>query len=212
MPIVSPFAANDYTGTGATAAGLPLKPDDYPDFRLMFHPKRWQFHPAIGEWLPRLAPLHLAPGVSCVDKDGGTSLAFAEMEQRGWQVLRRAADYVAQYDAQPLPSGKVPKVYLAKWMVPVLMAGSVVVKYDAEIEIAYLRALIASGQIPAFEDDVKQLLRAKVQDEHDRDAGESTDDGKALARANAAAALLAGMDAADAGEPVPPPPPKKARK
>jgi hypothetical protein len=210
MPIVSSFEPAAYSGTGANAAGLPLNPNDYPDFRLMFHPKRWRFNSDIGEWLPFLAPIHLVPGISAVDKDGGTSLAFAEMEQRGYTVLRDGsgiaspAAYVAQYDTQPLPSGKVPKAYMPKWMVPVLLAGAVVVKHDPEAEVEYLRALVKSGRIPALEDDVKDLLRAKVQDEHDRDAGESTADGKAKARAEAAADILTRMDAADAGEPVAP--------
>lgn len=203
MPIVNDFAPETYTGTGATRSGLPLNPADYPDFRLMYHPKRWQFRPSCGEWLPYLAPLHLVPGVSCVDKDGSYSLAVAEMEQRGWHVLRNAADYVAQYKGQPSASGKVPTIYLPKWMIPVVVAGEVKVKYDAEIEFEFLREMIAENRISQIEPDIKAYQRAKIQDEHDRDAGESTSDGKAARRAKSAAAMLDAIDAAESADPAP---------
>lgn len=216
MPIVttpapSQFAAKPYTGSGQSSAGLALNPGDYPDFRLMYHAKRWVFRDQVGEWLPYLAPLRLEPGVGCVDKDGSTGLAFAEKEQRGWHVLRNAADYVTQYDARPLPSGKVPTIYLPKWMIPEVVAGEVRIKYHPEIEYEFLRAMIAANRISQIEPEIKAYQRAKVQDEHDRDAGESTSDGKAARRAKTAAALLDAMDAAESGEPLPTKPAKAAK-
>lgn len=208
MPIVNDFAPKAYTGTGSNRAGLALNPADYPDFRLMYHPKRWQFRESAGEWLPYLAPLHLVPGVSCVDKDGSYGLAIVEMQQRGWTVLLNAADYVSQYDGQPSASGKVPVIYLPKWMIPVVVAGEIKVKYDAEIEHEFLREMIATHRISQIEPDIKAYQRAKIQDEHDRDAGESTSDGKAARRAKTAAAMLDAIDAAESGEP----PPAKAKR
>ena len=204
MPIVQTpapppeFAPAAYTGHGASAAGLPLNPADYPDFRLMYHPRRWQFFETDSGnvWLPNLAALHLVPGISCIDKDGGTSLAFAEREDRGWTVLRDAGAYVTQYATQPTPSGKVPHVYLPRWMRPQVMAGSVRVVYDRAEHVKFLVGLVVTGKIPNVEAGVVELLRSRVQDEHDRDAGESTADGKAKGRAAKAAKILDAMDKA----------------
>lgn len=216
MPIVTTpaptqFAAKPYTGSGQSSAGLALNPADYPDFRLMYHPKRWVFREGCGEWLPYLAPLRLEPGVSCVDKDGSTGLAFAEMEQRGWTVLRNAADYVTQYDARPLPSGKVPTIYMPKWMIPEVVAGEVRVKYHPDVEYEFLRSMIAANRISQIEPEIKAYQRAKIQDEHDRDAGESTLDGKAARRVKAAAELLDAIDAAEVGTQLPSKPTKAAK-
>lgn len=197
-PPVEEYTPAPYTGHGASAAGLALNPNDYPDFRLMYHPRRWQFFETErgNVWLPNLAALHLVPGLNCVDKDGGTSLAFAEREDMGWTVLRDAVSYVGQHNAQPLPSGKIPKIYLPLWMRPQVMAGTVRVVYDRAEHVKFLIGLVVSGKIPNVEAGVVELLRSRIQDEHDRDSGESTADGKAAGRAKKAAAILAAMDKA----------------
>lgn len=200
---MDPYQADEYTGgSGGQPSGLPLNPEEYPDFRLMFHPKRWQFFQDSeggGEWLPALGKLVLVPGIQCVDKDGGTSLAFAEREDRGWTVLRASSDlraYISQYAGRPRASGRVPTIYLERWMHPRMVAGEVKVKYDRDEHVAFLRALVASGRCPRVEDEVVELLRGRVQDELDRDSGESVSDGKAARRAAAASLRLAAMDAA----------------
>ena len=43
--------------------------------------------------------------MACVDKDGDVSLAMAEKMRRGWIIVEPAAEYIAAYDARPLPSG-----------------------------------------------------------------------------------------------------------
>ena len=175
----------------------------------MYHPKRWTFYAddeGAGEWLPNLAPLYFTPGVACVDKDGDVSLAMAEKMRRGWIIVEPAAEYIAAYDARPLPSGKVPTIYLPMWMVPTPLANEVRVKYDRETHLDYLRRLVSSGRLPPLEPDVVELIRGRIQDEHDRDAGDSSGDGKAARRAEQAAATLAAMDAV-----APAPPAKPAR-
>jgi arylsulfatase A-like enzyme len=70
-------------------------------------------------------------------------------------------------------------------------------------EDEFLREMIAANRISQIEPDIKAYQRAKIQDEHDRDSGESTSDGKAARRAKSAAALLDAIDAAENGEPPP---------
>lgn len=201
MALVNAYAPKSYSAATAAASGLPLNPADYPDFRLMYHPKRWTFYAdenGAGEWLPNLAPLYFTPGVACVDKDGDVSLAMAEKMRRGWLIVEPAADYIAAYDARPLPSGKVPTIYLPVWMVPTPLANEVRVKYDRDTHLDYLRRLVQSGRLPPLDPDVVELIRGRVQDEYERDAGDGSGDGKAARRAEQAAATLAAMDAVNA--------------
>lgn len=210
MALVNAFAPKSYAAATAAATGLPLNPADYPDFRLMYHPRRWTFYQndeGTGEWLPNLAPLYFTPGVACVDKDGDVSLAMAEKMRRGWMIVEPAAEYIAAYDARPLPSGKVPTIYLPVWMVPTPLANEVRVKYDRDTHLEFLRSLVASGRLPELDADVIELIRGRVQDEYERDAGDGSGDGKAARRAEQAAATLAAMDAT-----TPPAKPKAARR
>ncbi|NBV20155.1 hypothetical protein [Janthinobacterium sp.] len=205
MALVNAYAPKGYTAATSAAAGLPLNPSDYPDFRLMYHPKRWTFYAneeGTGEWLPNLAPLYFTPGVACVDKDGDVSLAMAEKMRRGWIIVEPAAEYIAAYDGRQLPNGKVPTIYLPVWMVPTPLANEVRVKYDRDTHLDYLRGLVESGRLPPLDPDVIELIRGRVQDEYERDAGDGSGDGKAARRAEAAAATLAAMDATTPAKPA----------
>jgi hypothetical protein len=216
MPITNDFEPAAYSGRGATARGLPLDPSRYPDTRLMYHPRRWQFFPdeaGGGEWLPNLAELHLVPGLNCVQSDGDVSLAYAERMRAGWVILDSPGEvgrYLVEYEGQPTRSGRIPRLYLLRWMVPRIIAGTAQVRYDRDAHLEYLRELVASGRFAADAEQI-ELLRGRVQDERDRDEGESTGDGKAARRAKAATELLARMDAAGMPQPVPPPAPRRAR-
>jgi hypothetical protein len=174
----------------------------------MYHPKRWAFHltddGGAGEWLPYLGQLQFIPGVNAVDKDGDVSMAYAEKMRKGWTIVEPAADYIATYDARPLPSGKVPVIYLPIWMVPTPLGNEVRVKYDKETHFQFLRDLVASGRLPALDPDAAEIIRNRVQDEHDRDAGDGPSDGKAARRATQAAKVLAAMDAAPVAAPAKP--------
>ena len=208
MALVNQYAPKSYSAANTAATGLPLNPADYPDFRLMYHPKRWAFHltddGSSGEWLPNLAPLMFTPGVANVDKDGDVSLAFAEKMRKGWIIVEPASDYIATYDARPLPSGKVPTVYLPVWMVPTPLGAEVRVKYDKETHHQFLRDLVASGRLPSLDPDAAEIIRNRVQDEHDRDDGDSSGDGKAARRAAQAAKVLAAMDSVEVAPPAKP--------
>lgn len=211
MPLTNDYSPNAYSGRGREARGLPLNPAQYPDTRLMYHPRRWSFFTGGGasEWLPNLAELHLVPGINCIHSDGDPSLAYAERMKAGWLILDSVNDvstYLVEYDGQPLKSGRVPKIYLLKWMIPRMVAGTCQVKYDAEIHVEWLRELVASGRVQADPEQI-QILRGRIQDAHDRDDGDSSGDGKAARRAKAAAALLAQIDASPLPEP-----PKPARR
>jgi len=207
MALVNQFAPKTYS-TAAAATGLPLNAGDYPDFRLMYHPKRWAFHMTddggAGEWLPYLGSLPFIPGVNAVDKDGDVSLAYAEKMRKGWIIIEPASDYIATYDARPLPSGKVPTIYLPIWMVPTPLGSEVRLKYDKETHHQYLRDLVASGRLPSLDPDAAEIIRNRIQDEHDRDAGDGPSDGKAARRATQAAKVLAAMDAAPVAAPAKP--------
>jgi hypothetical protein len=207
MALVNQYAPKAYASTAATT-GLALNAGEYPDFRLMYHPKRWAFHmtddSGTGEWLPYLGQLQFVPGVNAVDKDGDVSLAFAEKMRKGWTIIEPAADYIATYDARPLPSGKVPTIHLPIWMVPTPLGNEVRVKYDKETHFQFLRDLVASGRLPALDPDAAEIIRNRVQDEHDRDAGDGPADGKAARRATQAAKVLAAMDAAPVAAPAKP--------
>jgi hypothetical protein len=207
MALVNQYAPKAYASTAATT-GLALNAGDYPDFRLMYHPKRWAFHltddGGAGEWLPYLGQLQFIPGVNAVDKDGDVSLAYAEKMRQGWTIIEPAGDYIATYDARPLPSGKVPTIHLPVWMVPTPLGNEVRVKYDKEAHFEFLRNLVASGRLPALDPDAAEIIRNRVQDEHDRDAGDGPADGKAARRANQAAKVLAAMDAAPVAAPAKP--------
>jgi hypothetical protein len=174
----------------------------------MYHPKRWAFHltddGTSGEWLPNLAPLMFTPGVSNVDKDGDVSMAFAEKMRKGWIIVEPASDYIAAYDGRPFPSGKVPTIYLPIWMVPTPLGNEVRVKYDKETHHQFLRDLVASGRLPSLDPDAAEIIRNRIQDEHDRDAGDGSGDGKAARRATQAAKVLAAMDAVEVAPPAKP--------
>jgi hypothetical protein len=207
MALVNQFAPKTYSAAAAST-GLPLNAGDYPDFRLMYHPKRWSFHltddGSSGEWLPYLGSLPFIPGVNAVDKDGDVSLAYAEKMRKGWIVIEPASDYIATYDARPLPSGKVPTIHLPIWMVPTSLGNEVRVKYDKETHHQFLRDLVASGRLPALDPDAAEIIRNRIQDEHDRDDGDSAGDGKAARRAAAAAKVLAAMDTVEVAPPAKP--------
>lgn len=207
MALVNQYSPKGYQQTAATT-GLALNAGEYPDFRLMYHPKRWAFHlidnGGAGEWLPYLGQLSFIPGVNAVDKDGDVSLAFAEKMRKGWTIIEPAGDYIATYDARPLPSGKVPTIYLPIWMVPTALGNEVRLKYDKETHFQYLRDLVASGRLPALDPDAAEIIRNRTQDEHDRDAGDGPADGKAARRATQAAKVLAAMDAAPVAAPAKP--------
>jgi hypothetical protein len=207
MALVNQYSPKSYQTTAATT-GLALNAGDYPDFRLMYHPKRWAFHliddGGAGEWLPYLGQLPFIPGVNAVDKDGDVSLAFAEKMRKGWIIIEPAGDYIATYDARPLPSGRVPTIHLPVWMVPTPLGNEVRVKYDKETHHQFLRDLVASGRLPALDPDAAEIIRNRVQDEHDRDAGDGPSDGKAARRATQAAKVLAAMDAAPVAAPAKP--------
>ena len=207
MALVNQYSPKGYQQTAATT-GLALNAGEYPDFRLMYHPKRWAFHltddGGAGEWLPYLAQLQFIPGVNAVDKDGDVSMAYAEKMRKGWIIIEPAADYIATYDARPLPSGKVPTIYLPIWMVPTALGNEVRVKYDKETHFQYLRDLVASGRLPALDPDAAEIIRNRVQDEHDRDFGDGPSDGKAARRATQAAKVLAAMAAAPVAAPAKP--------
>ena len=207
MALVNQYSPKGYQTTAATT-GLALNAGDYPDFRLMYHPKRWAFHltddGGAGEWLPYLAQLQFIPGVNAVDKDGDVSMAYAEKMRKGWTIIEPAGDYIATYDGRPLPSGKVPVIYLPIWMVPTPLGNEVRLKYDKETHFQFLRDLVASGRLPALDPDAAEIIRNRVQDEHDRDAGDGPSDGKAARRATQAAKVLAAMDAAPVAAPAKP--------
>jgi len=207
MALVNQYSPRSYSGTVA-ATGLALNPSDYPDFRLMYHPKRWAFHmtadQSAGEWLPYLAPLMFNPGVNCVDKDGDVSMAYAEQIRQGWTIIEPASDYIAIYDGRPFPSGKVPTIYLPIWMVPTPLGNEVRVKYDKETHHQFLRDLVASGRLPSLDPDAAEIIRNRIQDEHDRDDGDASGDGKAARRAAQAAKVLAAMDAVEVAPPAKP--------
>jgi hypothetical protein len=208
MALVNQYSPKSYSGTASTATGLALNPGEYPDFRLIYHPKRWAFHltddQSAGEWLPYLATLSFTPGVNCVDKDGDVSLAFATKMREGWTIVEPASDYIATYDARPLPSGKVPQIFLPIWMVPTPLGNEVRVKYDKETHHQFLRDLVASGRLPSLDPDAAEIIRNRVQDEHDRDAGDGSSDGKAARRAAQAAKVLAAMDSVEVAPPAKP--------
>jgi hypothetical protein len=208
MALVNQYTAKSYSAATTAATGLALNPSDHPDFRLMYHPKRWAFHltddGGAGEWLPYLAPLPFSPGVNNVDKDGSPNLAYATKMRDGWTIVEPAGDYIAVYDGRPLPNGKVPTIYLPVWMVPTPLGNEVRLKYDKEVHYQFLRDLVASGRLPSLDPDAAEIIRNRVQDEHDRDAGDGSGDGKAARRAAQAAKVLAAMDAVEVAPPAKP--------
>ena len=89
-------------------------------------------------------------------------------------------------------------------MVPTALGNEVRVKYDKETHHQFLRDLVASGRLPSIEPDAAEIIRNRVQDEHDRDAGDGSSDGKAARRAAQAATVLAAMDASPIAPPAKP--------
>lgn len=123
-----------------------------PDFRLKFHPARWEF--TDGEWLPQLGKLKLEGGIGGVDGRLNEGAARENCRQIGWQVLDQDAlgeEYVIRY---PVKNGFA---HLEKWIAVKHMPGNLPAscKPDMKAYNAWRRSLIERSIIPAIDPDVK---------------------------------------------------------
>jgi hypothetical protein len=123
-----------------------------PDFRLKFHPARWEF--TDGEWLPQLGKLKLEGGIGGVDGRLNEGAARENCRQIGWQVLDQDAlgeEYVIRY---PVRGGFA---HLERWISVKHMPGNLPAscKPDMKAYNAWRRSLIERSIIPAIDPDVK---------------------------------------------------------
>ena len=128
-------------------------------FLFKWHPDRWG---VFGdEWLPILGKLTAEPGVAAVNKDGGLSLAKAELERKGWKVIPEEAARLADPDRDSYVrayAGRGGTVHLSIFEIPKQVGNRVIVKSDTEGYRAWLRALITEGYVTAPDDTVPEAI------------------------------------------------------
>lgn len=123
-----------------------------PDFRLKFHPARWEF--TDGQWLPQLGKLKLEPGIGGIDGRMNEGTARENARQIGWQIIDQDAigeEYVVRYEVRG------GFAHIAKWCTVKHMPGNMPasVKPDTAAFNAWRRSLIDRGIIPDIDEDVK---------------------------------------------------------
>ena len=148
--------AHDFSQAGTVVTGpqadtrpgagvLPEGPR--PDFYLMHHPEGWELNERADgewEWLPRLKPLFLQPGVNGVRAVKGgidDSQARIMFQERGWNILPRELGYVTRY-----PCRRGQSSFLT-WDRPQVMGNRVLVRHDAEGFADFRRSLVEDGTI-----------------------------------------------------------------
>ena len=128
------------------------------DFYLMHHPEGWELNERPDgewEWLPRLKPLFLQPGINGVRQVRGgmdDSAARISFQDRGWTILDRKLGYVTKY-----PCRRGHSSYLT-WDIPKVMGRRVIVRHDAEGYADFRRSLLENGTIPAPEPEALEAI------------------------------------------------------
>ncbi len=156
------FSQSGTVVTGATADTRPgagvLPENPRPDFYLMHHPESWELNERSDgewEWLPRLKPLFLTPGVNGVRQlKGGVDDAGAriQVQEQGFQVLDRGLGYVTKY-----PCRRGMSSYLT-WDVPTLLGKRLIVRHDGEGYTSWRRSLLEDGTIPAPQPEALEAI------------------------------------------------------
>ncbi len=128
-------------------------------FLYKWHPDRWG---VFGdEWLPILGKLTAEPGIASVNKDGGLSLAKAELERKGWKIIPEEAASLFDPDRDTYVrayAGRQGTVHLSLWEIPKQVGNRVVIKSDVEGYRAWLRALVDNGYVDAPDDTVPETI------------------------------------------------------
>lgn len=192
-PIVSGFAEGaEYRPSGTAAKVVPIKAHLHPDFRLLFHPLRWDWFQSAdgfsGEWLPLLRSLPLSPGVDNVDKDGDPSLAIGIAAQGGWVAIYPSAQdpYIVQHEAEG------GTAHLTRWERLKVLGGQVFRSTDEKGYRAWLRDVCGRhGWRP--DPDVIAMKRAQIEAELTMDGGD-TNNPKAIGRAKVTQRILDAID------------------
>lgn len=160
--------AHDFTSSGTVLSGANASTDPSatklpewgkPDFYLMHYPTAWEaveVSPGEYEWLPKLKPLLLQPGVNGVRalRGGGTDDSAARMNfmDRGWKILSRDLGYVVRYPARRGHS------HYARWDIPHVMGNRVIVRRDDEEYNEFRRDLVLNGVLEAPEPEALELI------------------------------------------------------
>lgn len=192
-PVASGFAEGaEYRPTGVAQKVVPIKAAMHPDFRLLFHPLRWDWFQSpdgfSGEWLPLLRSLPLSPGVDNVDKDGDPSLAIGIAAQNGWVAIYPSAldPYIVQHEAE----GGI--AHFTRWERIKILGNRVFFSSDEKGYRAWLRDLCGRhGWRP--DPDVIAIKRAQLDAELTMDGGDTTNP-KATARARVTQRILDAID------------------
>lgn len=173
--------AHDFSDTGTVISGsradtrpgaarLPELPRK--DFYLMHHPESWeavQREDGEWEWLPRLKPLYLTPGINGVRQvkggvdDGPARLMY---QDRGWTILPRTLGYVTKY-----PCARGDSSYLT-WDTPHVMGRKIIIRHDAEGYADFRRGLLETGTIKPPEPEALEAILHQLDRRIDR-AGKS---------------------------------------
>jgi hypothetical protein len=183
---------SDYKPAGAAAKGIPLDAKLHPDFRLLYHPLRWDWFQSAdgnaGEWLPLLRSLPLTAGVDNVDKDNDPSMAIGIAAQGGWTAIYPSAQdpYIIQHEAL----GGV--AHFSRWERLKVLGTRVFFSSDESGYRAWLRDLCKrQGWKP--DADVIAMKRAQFEAELQMDGGDTTNP-KATARAKNTQRILDAID------------------
>jgi hypothetical protein len=124
---------------------LPRAVQARPRFWFITHPHCWAFDG--GEWLPVPSKMSLDPGCNGVTDGGGTDLAVAQLNRRGWQIVRpsdkRLGDF--QWYVQEIPKQGRGRVYTSIFDEVSVVGSRVFWDHDDEGWRAFRRHLAESG-------------------------------------------------------------------
>ncbi|MAH44637.1 hypothetical protein CMI37_02360 [Candidatus Pacearchaeota archaeon] len=161
------FSSAGTVVTGADASTRPgagrLPEGPRADFYLIHNPESWEIYERPDgeyEWLPKLKPLYLTPGVNGVRQvKGGFDDAPARLAvtDRGWTVLDRSLGYITKY-----PCRRGQSAFLT-WNTPVAMGRRVVVRHDVEGYAAWRRELVENGTIAAPEPEALDAVLHRLE-------------------------------------------------
>ncbi|MAH45417.1 hypothetical protein CMI37_06285 [Candidatus Pacearchaeota archaeon] len=144
------------------APKLPARTKATSSFMYMHHPHRWQYIPAVGEWLPQLGKLKIDPGVGGVTDEGGTDLAVAQHTRRGWQMIRPSDERLGKFRwyVQKIPKAGRGVVHADATESVEVVGGRAFWQEGGEAFYDFLRHLIGSGIIAPMS---SQVVRLKVE-------------------------------------------------
>lgn len=192
----SEIAPQPYAPTGATRKVLPIRASDHPEYRLRFHPMRWQYHydteTGKGEWLPSLSRIRIEAGIDNIDKGGRIAPSNALAAEEGWITLDPEVVPGEPYMVRYVAYGG--DAYVPRWVRYQSFGGRALSTSDDAAARDWLRKLVKTGAIPGPDPIVVRMLKSRIEAEYQRDAGAANVDPKAKLRADEAKPRIDAMN------------------